>query len=421
MSHTPLTDEIERWLLAEALHDADIVELFGALCVRLHGLGIPLSRAALSWPTLHPLFQAEQIYWRLGRGAELFQYRHATELTATFESSPFHHVLVNGLPSLRRRLEGPETLKDFPVLEELSEQGYTDYLLTATSFRIADVGEYRGGASGIMASWATARPGGFSDADLTALTRVQTTFAVACHASIQKRVMSNLAAAYLGETGARRVLSGEVRRGDGDRIRAVLWYSDLRGSTRLSNALAPEAYLQLLRDYYDCTAQPVIDEGGEILEFIGDAVLAIFPIRGDTGGPEAARAALRALEAARARRRICLSEKGAPAGCTPDQLRFSIAVATGEMMFGNIGVPTRLTFSAIGADVNRVARLEELAKTLGRSALVTKEIAALEPGRWTPLGPHGLRDFEDPVEVCGLAEEQAAVAPGGGPEAAAAS
>ncbi|MFO7856051.1 MAG: adenylate/guanylate cyclase domain-containing protein [Paracoccaceae bacterium] len=412
MSHVPLTEEIERWLLDEALHDPDIVELFGALCARLHALGIPLQRAALSWPTLHPLFQAEQIYWRLGDGAELFQYRHDAMQTGAFEASPFYHVLVNRLTHLRRRLDGPEALRDFPILDELAEAGFTDYLMTATSFRIAEVDAYRGGASGIMASWATARPGGFSDGDLQALTRVQKVFAVACHASIQKRVMVNLANAYLGKTAAAKTLGGDVRRGDGETIRAVIWYSDLRRSTQLSNALAPEAYLQLLRDYYDCTAQPVIDEGGEILEFIGDAVLAIFPIRGETGAPDAVRAATRAMDASLAHRARCVASGAAPAGCVPEQLAFSIAMSIGDVMFGNIGVPTRLTFSAIGSAVNQVARLDELAKQMRRSVLVTREIAAVDPGRWIPLGLKPLRDFAEPAEVHGLAEaEETAVAP----------
>ncbi|MGM0586728.1 MAG: adenylate/guanylate cyclase domain-containing protein, partial [Pseudomonadota bacterium] len=237
MTHATLTADIERWLLDESLFDPDVVELFGDLCTRLDAIGIPLERAALSWPTLHPLFQAEQIYWRRAGGAKLVQYRHDVEMTEAFVQSPFHHVLVNELPRLRRRLEGPETMADFPVLRELQEKGYTDYLMTSTSFRIADVESYRGGRSGIMASWSTRRPGGFADADLDAVDRVQKVFAVAAHVAIQKRVMSNLAQVYLGATAARRVLSGVVRRADGERIRAVIWHSDLRGSTRMSSTL----------------------------------------------------------------------------------------------------------------------------------------------------------------------------------------
>ncbi len=397
MTHSILTAEIESWLIDESLGDPDIVDLFGALCTRLHAIGIPLERAALSWPTLHPLFQAEQIYWRLGEGAELMQYRHDATPTGAFEASPFHHVLVHRLDRLRRRLEGAEALIDFPVLVELRDAGYTDYLMTSTAFQIAEVDTYKGGASGIMASWATRREGGFTDMDLEALSRIQKVFAVACHASIQKRVMVNLANAYLGRTAARQVMEGLVRRGSGERIRAVVWYSDLRNSTRLSNIMEPDLYLELLKCYYDCTAQMVIDEGGEILDFIGDAVLAIFPIRGETAGPEAVRAATRAMERALDMREEKLPDREA-FGFEGD-LRFSVSMAVGDVMFGNIGVPTRLTFSAIGPVVNQLSRIDELSKTVGRSVLVTREVAAVEPGRWKSIGPHPLRDFDEPVEL----------------------
>ncbi|MEO1686925.1 MAG: adenylate/guanylate cyclase domain-containing protein [Pseudomonadota bacterium] len=404
MSHDTLIREIESWLLDEALFDPDIVELFGTLCTRLHAAGVPLERAALTWPTLHPLFQAEQIYWRLGGGAELFQFRHDAMRTGAFEASPFHHVLINPVDRFRRRLEGAEALLDFPVLEELAEQGFTDYLLTSSGFRIADVDNYKGGQVGIIASWSTRRPGGFSDLDVEALSRVQRYFAVACHASIQKRVMTNLAGAYLGETAANRVLSGEMRRADGERIRAVAWFSDLRGSTRLSTVMEPEHYLEMLRAYYDCTAQSVIEEGGEILDFIGDGVLAIFPIRGDTGGPEAVRAATRAMETALARRSRWIEETAPLPGemegaADQGRLAFSISLTTGEVTFGNIGVPSRLTFSAIGVAVNKLSRLDELSKEVGRSVLATRAVAEVDPGHWKSAGAWRLRDFDEPVEL----------------------
>ncbi|MEM6438089.1 MAG: adenylate/guanylate cyclase domain-containing protein [Pseudomonadota bacterium] len=411
MSHATLMSEVEDWLIAEALHDPDIVELFGTLCTRLHAAGLPLERAALSWPTLHPLFQSEQIYWRLGGGAELFQYRHDAVSTGAFEKSPFYYVLINDLTRFRRRLEGPDKVIDFPVLEELAEAGFTDYLMTASGFRIADVKSYRGGGAGMLASWSTRREGGFSQRDLEALSRIQRFFAVACHASIQKRVMVNLANAYLGETAAARVLGGEVRRGDGERIRAVVWFADLRGSTRLSNGMAAEDYLALLRGYYDCTAQSVIDEGGEILDFIGDGVLAIFPIRGDTGGPEAVRAATRAAEAALRRRRDWLEETELMPGeaeASPPQgrLAFSISMTLGEVMFGNIGVPGRLTFSVIGQAVNKVSRLDDLSKRIGRSVLATKAVADVDPQRWRSAGSWKLLDYETPVELFVQADDR---------------
>ena len=337
MSHSTLTSEIEDWLLYKALADPDIRSLFENLCIRLRGIGIPLERAALSWPTLHPLFRAEQAFWYPDKGAELEQYYHSSAGNEHWVKSPFYFMLQNGLQTMRRRLTGPDEMLDFEVLSSLQSQGYTDYILTSTPFHIAETTTFSGGRTGILSSWQTKRETGFSDDDLAALIRIQKVFAIACRASIQRRVMGNIAEAYLGPTAGHKVLGGDIRRGDGAQIPAVVWFSDLRGSTRLSDTMDPDSYLQLLNQYFECTAQPVIDHGGEILNFIGDGVLAIFPIDGDC--PK--RAAARAENAARSalELREAAIREGTPGGAP---LEFGIGLAIGDVMFGNIGVPQRL-------------------------------------------------------------------------------
>ncbi|WP_118135106.1 adenylate/guanylate cyclase domain-containing protein [Oceanicella sp. SM1341] len=393
MQHDVLIQEIQGWLLDETLRDPDIVSLFASLCARLRAAGIPLDRAALTWPTLHPLFQAEQIYWRRDSGTQFHQYRHDAGMSEAFLASPFYHVISNQISRLRRKLSGPEALRDFSVLDELQEQGYTDYLLTSTTFRIARVERTRHTATGILASWSTRREDGFSDDDIVALSRIQKVFAVACHAAIQMRVMQALGEAYLGRIAADRIFAGEARLGDGAEIRAVVWYSDLRGSTWLSGHMSPADYLDYLRNYYACTAEPVLAQGGEILDFIGDGVLAIFPVKGDLGGPEAVRAATRAMEGAL----DCLETYRR----NPEnpEMQFSISLALGDVMFGNIGVPTRLSFSAIGEVVNTVARIDDLSKTVGRSVLATEAIASVEPDLWLPIGPANLTDHDRPLPL----------------------
>jgi adenylate cyclase len=397
MSHDTLISEIEGWLLRKALGDPEIVKLFEALCQRLHGVGVPVERAVLSWPTLHPLFRAEQVFWWRGKGAKLEQYYHSTAGSEGWLKSPFYRVLTRGLPRLRRRLDGPEAFLDFEVLKEFAAQGYTDYLLTSTPFRIGDFAEYEGGQAGIMASWATSRPGGFTDGDLEALSRIQTVMAVACRAAIQNRVMANLANAYLGPTAGRRVLMGDIRRGDGDHIPAVVWFSDLRGSTRLSDEMVPDDYLALLNRYFECTAAPVIEQGGEILNFIGDGVLAIFPVDGGDGGA----AVGRAVTAARAAVAACGAAKreGTPAG---SPLEFGIGLDIGELMFGNIGVPHRLAFSGIGRVVNGVQRIEKATKEMGRQVLATAAVAEKLPEVWEPAGRRCMADFGLELELFGL-------------------
>jgi adenylate cyclase len=395
MSHNTLISELETWLIEEALGDPEIVGLFDALCCRLHGIGIPVERAALSWPTLHPLFRAEQVFWWLGRGAVLEQRYHSTMDSEAWLTSPFYHVLSNRLPRMRRRLTGENALLDFEMLTEIRDQGYTDYLLTSSSFQIAEFAGFSGGTTGILASWSTMRGGGFSESDLEALSRIQQVFAVACHASIQKRVMNNIANAYLGPTAGWRVLSGDIKRGDGERISAVVWFSDLRASTRLSDEMAPDDYLALLNKYFECTAAPVIEHGGEILNFIGDGVLAIFPIDGADGTAEAVRRATAAVDEALSR---CAEvvRTGTPADAP---LEFGIGLDIGALMFGNIGVPHRLAFSGIGRVVNGVQRIESTTKKVGRPVLATAALAAVSPDDWVSAGRHGFAGLDGEIEL----------------------
>jgi adenylate cyclase len=393
MSHATFIAEIEDWLIGKALGDPDITRLFETLCERLHAVGIPLDRASLSWPTLHPLFMSEQVFWRRGEGTEFQQYIHRASNSEAWLRSPLYHVVAHGLAHLRRQLSGPGALVDFDVLEEFRGQGYTDYLVTASNFRIAEVDESQGGKTGLIASWATRREIGFTDDDLDALKRMQTIFAVACRVAIQKRVMANLANAYLGATAGWQVLAGDIKRGDGARIPAVVWFSDLRGSTRLSDTMDPDDYLALLNRYFECTAAPVIEHGGEILNFIGDGVLAIFPIQ--AGCPRAA--AARAEAAVADALRLCAELAGRTPGGAP--LRFGVGLAIGEVMFGNIGVPSRLAFSGIGQVVNTVQRIEKSTKTLGLGVLADAAFAAAAPGAWASAGEIHIRDYDRRIEV----------------------
>jgi adenylate cyclase len=399
MSHNSLISEIETWLIGKALGDPEIVKLFESLCQRLHAVGIPVERAVLSWPTLHPLFRAEQIFWWLGKGARLEQYYHSSAGSEAWEKSPFYRLQTRNLPRLRRRLSGENAFLDFEVLKEFAEQGYTDYLLTSSNFGIAEFQDFQGGATGIMASWSTTRPDGFTDMDLDALSRIQTIFAVACRAAIQKRVMANLATAYLGPTAGGRVLSGDIRRGDGERISAVVWFSDMRGSTRLSDEMAPDDYLALLNKYFECTAAPVIEHGGEILNFIGDGVLGVFPITDAGGGPDGVADAVGRASAAVAdalRLRVEAIEAGTPAGAP---LEFGIGLDIGELMFGNIGVPNRLAFSGIGRVVNGTQRIEAATKEMGYPVLATAAVAQAAPEVWVVAGRRCLADFQRELEL----------------------
>ena len=366
-----LIDQVAHWLMKQALGKTDFESLLDGCCERLRAAGIPLTRAQVAFRTLHPVFEAVALTWRQEGGAEVSGFRH-DESYQEFEQSPHFHMLQTGLKLLRRRLNGPEAQTDFLVLEELQKAGGSDYLAYIVAFDAE-------GRDGMLGSWTTNRGGGFSNGDIQSLVRIQTRLAVAYKVAIKEQIARTLLATYLGPEAGEQVLSGKIQRGDHQRIDAVIWYSDLRDSTQMAEALVTEDYLAVLNDYFDCTAGAVRERGGEVLLLLGDAVLAIFRTGDEVSAAEAAAAALAAAADARGRMAE-LNETRAGDGKAP--LGFGIGLHVGEVMYGNIGVPERLQFTVTGAAVNEVARLEELTKTLARPVLVSRDFADLLARDW---------------------------------------
>ena len=391
-----LIDRTADWLMSSALGEAGVGSIFEGCCQRLHAAGVPLARALTAFRTLHPLFASVLLVWKRNQGVDSNPIQHARAFsTEEWFRSPMHHLMRHRLPFLRRRLTGGHAIVDFPVLEELRDDGITDYLCYLTPF--ASNEEPEPDAHGIMGSWATDRPSGFSEEDLRILGRIQRRYAVSCKMQIQRRITRNVLDTYLGPDAGARVLDGQIRRGDGERIHAVIWYSDMRDSTRLADRLDPQVFIERLNRYFECTAGAVIAGGGEVLRFIGDAVLAIFPIR--DGGDDARAAAERALAAARdAESRLASANEGLAAE-GEEPIEFGLGLHVGDVMYGNIGVPERLEFSVIGPAANEVARIEDLTKTLGRRVLLSEAFAVAAGASCEPLGAHPLRGVDAPVEV----------------------
>ena len=405
MAEPSLITQINDWLIDQALGDPDMVELFDGLCHRLAGIGVPIGRARLTWSTLHPVFRAETVLWRRGRPAEREQFIHQETESSAWLRSPMLFMLESNLSVFRRKLTGPEKLLDFDVLEELTAEGYTDYIIIGTPLcprRRADE-DWRG----ILVTWAADRPNGFTDDDLAALQRIQRRLSLACKTVIQARISRNIGETYLGRLTGKRVLNGAIRLGDGDETRALVWYSDLRDSTRLAETLPSKDYLKLLNVYFECAARPVISAGGEVLAFVGDAVLAIFPIEDDAELPALTRRTLLALRESLGIADFINEERRAGG---LEQIRYGIGLNVGSVMYGNIGVPERLAFSAIGPTVIEVARIEKLTKPAGARVLAPREIAAEEPRLWRSIGPQRLQGVGSPQELFAFREEAAAEA-----------
>lgn len=376
------------WLMAGARGASGANEVLKLFCERMVQSGIRLDRLALFVQPLHPNVAARAFYWRRGAAEiEVNEEDHGFMGSDEQLSSPIYRVRKTRL-EIRRRLEDPAAPLDFPVLEELRAQGITDYLIVPLEFVN---GEVHGLSVGTRAA------GGFSDAEIAAIGRVLPAFTRLVEVFGLTHTAANILDAYLGSHAGEKVLQGRIRRGDAERIHAVIWFCDLRDSTPLADALGPEAFLALLNEYFECVLGPVLERNGQVLRFIGDAALAIFPVGSDpaeaaTSAVDAAREALARMAALNERRRAA----GAP------ELAFGIGLHLGDVLYGNIGTRARIEFTVIGAAANEAARIEALCKTLGAPLVVSDAVARYTRHAWRPLGRHPLRGVEKPVELLTL-------------------
>jgi adenylate cyclase len=351
------------------------------LCRRLVDSGIALYRAAVFVRTLHPNVAGRAFYWRADTDAvEVDEAEHAFMQTEDHLGSPLP-VIVSSRAEIRRRIADPDCPMDYPVLADLRSQGATDYLAVPLEFLNGEVH---------VASFSTRRPGGFTDGEIAALRRVLPPLTRVAEIYALSRKAGNILEAYLGRAAGAKVLAGQIRRGDSEELHAVIWFCDLRDSTPLADSMSRTAFLDLLNQYFECVLGPVLERGGEVLRFIGDAALAIFPI-----GEDPVNACEKAVEAAREAiaRMQALNEARQP------PLRFGIGLHLGSVLYGNIGTPTRIEFTVIGAAANEAARIESLCKSLDTSLLLSEQVVRHLPGSWKPLGRHALRGVGEPVAL----------------------
>lgn len=379
-----LGDTISEWLAEQALLDSEPAALYAELCQRLRGVGMPILRGQVGFRILHPLYDASSVRWTADKGPVIGLFRpDDDDGQERFRRSLFGHALAHRLPVLRRRLTGETALLDFEELEEFRALGGTDYIVFLVAFEPT-------GHSGIICSWLADRAAGFTDSEIVQLRRITRELGIAMKSRIERNVAHNVAHAYLGKRAGEAVLNGSIRRGDGEKITAALWYSDLRQSTAFADRLSAEDFLDLLGRYFEMTAAAVLDGGGEVVSLIGDAVLGLFRV--EETPQEACRRALAAAH--EARRRL-----GATAPLAGQPLDFGIALHLGQVIYGNVGVPERLQFTVVGSAVNEVVRVQDLTKQLQSPLLATAPFAAAVAGSWRPVGEHVLRGLETPMPI----------------------
>ncbi|MFD2207492.1 adenylate/guanylate cyclase domain-containing protein [Kiloniella antarctica] len=389
-----LISSVVDWVMAQALRDTTIEDLFEGCCLRLRSAGLPIARGYIAFRTLHPLYSAMGLTWELGNGVKTVGMSHESSMSDEWRRSPFYFMLSKDIGLLRRRLIGEGAIHDFPLMTDLRDDGYTDTLCYAIHFEEFAPGDTE--ARGILGTWSCDIKAGFSDSDIRSLIRVQNRLAVACKVIIKSQIAHNISTTYLGTNAGQRVLKGQIKRGDGEKIHAVIWYSDLRNSTALADMMPEEEYLDLLNGYFESTAGAIIDNGGDVLLLIGDAVLGIFPFTENRTQAETGELAVKAANDALERIKelnACACDNGK---C---EASFGLGLHVGNVMFGNIGLPDRLQFTTVGPAVNEVARLEDLTKTLGKKILMSKEFAEIVGKQCVSMGEHRLRGIEEKREI----------------------
>jgi adenylate cyclase len=361
---------VAAWLAGQDNVPAEAAALLAGLCERLVAAGVPITRVSAGLSTLHPQLSGRQFIWRRDEArVAAIPYGRGVERSSDYRESPVRALHRSAGP-LRRRLEGPERQLDFPLLEALAAEGATDYLAMALRF-----GSGRGG----YVSWVTDRPGGFDAEALALIEGLLPLLALRLELEANRDMTRGLLATYLGGDAARRVLSGEIERGRGERIRAAILLADLRGFTALSDRLPAEEVMVLLNDYFDIVTTQVEKHRGQVLKFIGDGLLAVFDVEGSSRGTACCQAVHAAIDAVRA---LAAWNRG-----RTEPLELGIALHLDDVLYGNIGAAGRLDFTVIGKAVNEAARIEAL--RLRAAGLPRPAPSARHPQATGDLRPSG--------------------------------
>ena len=396
---------LARQLVEMSLEGATETELFRTLCERLRALGVPIDRATIGLDTLHPILLGQRPIWTPEE--ELFQETYdradVEQSEQVWAESPFHYLESRGERKLRQRLDERDPQPSFSIYDDLREEGLRDYLVLLRSL---DKDSRFGEIDCVYSSWASRATEGFSDDDIAVIEQVFPAFSLALKQHITADIAQTLVETYLGRDAGRRVLGGRIERGVSDSIRAVLWLSDLQGSTKIVDTLPPDELMVFINDYAECIVESVQEQAGQVLKFMGDGILAFFPV-GEGSAEELAAACARAVDASHAAfRRVEELNQRRQASALPTT-QCVVALHFGEVLYGNIGSRDRLDFTVIGPSVNELSRMESLARNLDQRIILSTAFADVARGEREPrvvpalvsLGRYALRGVQVPQEL----------------------
>jgi len=383
--------EIQNWLINGTGSAASPSQLMAQACERLVQAGLPLWRVGVFIRTLHPEILGRSFIWKPGAEVEVGAVDFHFLNSPQFTQSPLRIVFQQGI-EVRGRMSDPDS-KRFPFLDDMRAEGVTDYIAIPLVFLDGSVH---------ASSWTTKRPGGFSDDEIAMMRAIVTPLARISEIVTLRRTATMLLDTYVGNRAGERILGGQIRRGHADTMNAAIWLSDLRGFTALSDRLPPETMVDILNQYFDCQVAAIRERGGEVLKYMGDGLLAVFPI--DEYVDDARQVCGQVLDAAR-ESRAGVGALEYAIGDAVEHFRFGVALHVGRVLYGNIGGGNRLDFTCIGPAVNLAARLEKIAGRLGHTVVASEGFAGICRDGWSDLGEFPIAGFSKAQRVYGLADE----------------
>ncbi|MBH5388927.1 adenylate/guanylate cyclase domain-containing protein [Bradyrhizobium diversitatis] len=385
LAPTP-ADGVIDWLTNGTRDERFIDDIFAQMCIRLQQAGIPVKRATLHVLINHPQWLGARMMWSDGsREAEIALVDYEVRERPEYIGSAAHEI-HDGATELRERLEQDSSLgRKHALYDEMRAKGLTDYVAWPL---------YHTLGKRHIVTFATDRPGGFDDAHIAGLKKLLPVLALVSEIRIKNRLARTLLETYVGSHAGELILAGATRRGTGTTVRAAIMICDLRDFTKISDNWPRDDVIDLLNDYFDAMSEPIARHGGEILKFIGDGLLAIFPL----SSPDACANLLHAVTEAR-QAMAALNERNSGTGRAP--LNYGIGVHVGDVMYGNIGSTSRLDFTVIGPAVNMASRLEALTKTIGKKVLLSRAFAELVEKEFAleHVGRHEVRGFNEPIDL----------------------
>ncbi|MBL0372068.1 adenylate/guanylate cyclase domain-containing protein [Rhizobium sp. KVB221] len=378
------------WLVNDTRQQRFVDNILIGMCERLVDAGVPVARASFHFQANHPQWRGARLLWRTGMDeADVDFYGYEVEKTQAFLMSPLK-VIHDGADELRKNLEEPviDPGSESSLYAELRAEGLTEYVALPLDHTLD---------KRHVVTFSTARKGGFAEPHISFLRDLLPVLALITEIRVKNILARTLLRTYVGPHASEAILAGATTRGSGATMNAAIMICDLRDFTTLSSLWPRDYVIDLLNGYFDAISGPIEEHGGEILKFMGDGLLAVFPL----SVPTACGDLLSAIKAGRAAM-AALNEKSAEKG--HPHLGYGVGVHLGEVMYGNIGSQKRLDFTVIGPAVNLASRLETLTKEVKRPVLMSKAFVEKAgcASEVDGLGVFTLKGIETPVDVFAL-------------------